>query len=91
MMAAASQGFHMFQAHTENLCLRQIDWIMPFPLKVISLSVTYDTATGSDEMISRTFSQPNVVMYAMQYISCHDGVGDICTNTVYVENIRNSI
>lgn len=22
MMAAASHGFHMFQAHTENLCLR---------------------------------------------------------------------
>lgn len=52
---------------------------------------TYDTATGSDEMISRTFSQPSVVMYAMQYISCQDGVGGICTKTVYVENIRNSI
>lgn len=27
---------------------------------------TYVTATGSDDMISRIFSQPNVVMYAIE-------------------------
>ena len=38
-------------------------------------------ATGSEEAISLIFSHPSVAMYAIQYISCHDGVDSIFTST----------
>lgn len=52
---------------------------------------TYDIATGSEEMISLIFSQPNVVMYAIEYTSCQDGVAAILTSTVYVNRSKKNI
>lgn len=51
----------------------------------------YVIATGSDEIISRTFSQPNVVIYAIEYTSCHDGVGPILTKTVYENSTKKTM
>lgn len=47
----------------------------------INVVFTYLIATGSDETISRIFSQPNVQMYEMTYNSCQDGVFSILTRT----------
>lgn len=76
IMAAASHGFHMFQAHTENLCLQL--WnpsggggernystcVSDIKRRLVNYNpiLTYVMATGSDEIISRIFSQPSAVM-----------------------------
>lgn len=48
-------------------------------------------ATGSEDIISRTFSKPRVVIYAMEYHSCHLGIGSIFTSTVKENIIRKNM
>lgn len=51
----------------------------------------YLIATGSDETISRIFSQPNVQIYDMTYNSCQDGVSSIFTSTTKLKIIKKTI
>lgn len=49
--------------------LINLEFMMKKTLVTVTLRAsryTYVTATGSDDMISRIFSQPNVVMYAIE-------------------------
>lgn len=48
-------------------------------------------ATGSEDTISRTFSKPNVVIYAIEYHSCQRGIGPILTSTVNENIIRKNM
>lgn len=56
-------------------------------MQAIIKNMTHVIATGSEEIISRIFSNPNVAMYAIEYISCHRGLCSILTKTVNV-NIK---
>jgi hypothetical protein len=66
MTATASQGFHMFHAHTDSLWLQRErnveNSIMKHSRSELALHEAYQIATGSDERISRTFSNPKAVM-----------------------------
>lgn len=86
----------MFQAQTENLCLyvggerNYSTCVSDIKHRLVNYNhiLTYVMATGSDEIISRIFSQPNAVMYAIEYTSCQFGVISIFTSTVYVNMTR---
>lgn len=57
----------------------------------INLWATYVMATGSEDTISRTFSKPNVVIYAIEYHSCQRGIASIFTSTVNENIIRKNM
>lgn len=59
MIAAASQGFHIFQAQTENLSLKIINFKYQYKFPLNNYKC-YLMLVGSDETISLIFSHPNV-------------------------------
>lgn len=60
MIAAASQGFHIFQAQTENLSLKIIIHFKYQYKFLLNNYKCYLMLVGSEETISLIFSHPNV-------------------------------
>lgn len=63
MIAAASHGFHIFHAQTENLSLKKKKNLIKASTEIRHIEITfkyYLMLVGSEETISLIFSQPNV-------------------------------